>query len=465
MVTTDFSEEEYAFEGVALNELLQSEPQESPVPFARVGFRWDAAVDSSLEIQFSEDGQTWSEWLPVSPTYVAQESPEPPAVDTDPVKSEGEPEDVWLYAGHADVPAGTANFYRLRATAGSQVTFANIELMSSIPEPEPTDESEVTTGSSSADELTYNGVYVNPRSSWGARATRCSKKTSMYKMTIHHTYTPNNDSLSTKARLRQIQSYHMNSRNFCDIGYQFLVSKTGSLWQGRALPLQGAHVRNGNSGNIGVSFIGNHTSIKVSSTRLNKAAALIKAMGKKYGIAINRTTIKSHRERQSDTSCPGAALQKQMNDLVNRAKGSTPTTSIVIDSNNDRNNTSKGYIKVSSNWTGSNSTSGYYGTGYWWRSTAAVSDPAAFYFYLSSAGKKTVDAWWTAGTNRSSAAPFIAYNASGTKLGTAYANQQKNGKKWVTLGSYSFTKGWNKVVLSCWAPEDYVVIADAVRVR
>jgi hypothetical protein len=57
------------------------------------------------------------------------------------------------------------------------------------------------------------------------------------------------------------------------------------------------------------------------------------------------------------------------------------------------------------------------------------------------------------------------FDSAGNNLGTVKVNQQTNGKKWVQLGSFKFKKGWNKVVLSRWAPEGYVVIADAIRVR
>ena len=138
---------------------------------------------------------------------------------------------------------------------------------------------------------------------------------------------------------------------------------------------------------------------------------------------------------------------------------------IIIDSNNANNNTARGYIEVSGNWLGSSGTPGYYGTGYYYASTAAVSDPATFWFYLPSAATKTIDAWWTAGTNRSATAPFIAYNASGAEVGRVGVNQQLNGGKWNAIGTWNFSAGWNRVVLSRWTTSGYVVIADAVRVR
>ena len=143
----------------------------------------------------------------------------------------------------------------------------------------------------------------------------------------------------------------------------------------------------------------------------------------------------------------------------------TGSTGLIIDSNNANNNTAQGYISVSANWTSSSSTAGYYGSGYYFAQTAKVSDPATFWFYLPSAATKTIDAWWTAGTNRSTAAPFIMWNASGTRLGTVNANQQLNGGEWNTLGTFNFSAGWNKVQLSRKTRLGYVVIADAIRVR
>jgi hypothetical protein len=142
------------------------------------------------------------------------------------------------------------------------------------------------------------------------------------------------------------------------------------------------------------------------------------------------------------------------------------TTGLVIDSNNNNNDTTKGYIEVAgTSWTSSTNVAGYYGSGYYASPTAAVSEPATFWFYLPAAASKTIDAWWTSATDRSTTAPFIIWNASGTKLGTVNVNQQINGGKWNTLGTYSFSAGWNKVQLSRWTTSGYYVIADAIQVR
>jgi N-acetyl-anhydromuramyl-L-alanine amidase AmpD len=149
---------------------------------------------------------------------------------------------------------------------------------------------------------------------------------------------------------------------------------------------------------------------------------------------------------------------------INSCVGGTTGTAITIDSNASNNGTDA-RISVSANWISSSGTAGYYGTGYYYASTAAVSDPANFEFYLPAAATRAVSAWWTSGTNRSATAPYIMYNASGTEVGRRSVNQQTGGGAWQSLGSYSFSAGWNRVSLSRWTTEGYVVIADAVRIQ
>ncbi|HEX8320892.1 N-acetylmuramoyl-L-alanine amidase [Longimicrobium sp.] len=149
---------------------------------------------------------------------------------------------------------------------------------------------------------------------------------------------------------------------------------------------------------------------------------------------------------------------------INSCVGGGTSPAITVDSNTGSPGTDARF-SVSGNWIASTGTGGYYGTGYYHASTAAVSDPANFEFYLPAAATKAVSAWYTSGTNRSTTAPYIIYNASGTELGRRSVNQQTGGGTWQSLGSYSFSAGWNKVSLSRWTTAGYVVIADAVRIQ
>ena len=148
--------------------------------------------------------------------------------------------------------------------------------------------------------------------------------------------------------------------------------------------------------------------------------------------------------------------------------GSTPppaTPALIIDSNDANNNPAVAKMELTGTWTSSSATPGYYGTGYWAAQTAAVSQPATFKFYLAAPATKTIDAWWTSGSNRASNAPFIAFGSNGKELGRKVVDQRANGSQWVTLGTWTFPAGWNSIVLSRWAESGKQVIADAVRVR
>ncbi|MCA9707996.1 MAG: N-acetylmuramoyl-L-alanine amidase, partial [Myxococcales bacterium] len=102
---------------------------------------------------------------------------------------------------------------------------------------------------------------------------------------------------------------------------------------------------------------------------------------------------------------------------------------IIIDSNNSANDPALGFIATSNNWVASSGSSEKYGSGYWYASTQAVSDPATFWFYVDVAGPRTLDAWWASGTNRSSTAPFVVFDDSGAAQ-VVQVDQRANGGQW-----------------------------------
>jgi hypothetical protein len=234
--------------------------------------------------------------------------------------------------------------------------------------------------------------------------------------------------------------------------------------------------RNGQSVNnfaIGIELAGYASQATFPSGQIEATAKLVCDMTRDHGIARDRYHIVAHGKLQPwNRTDPGPNFP--WNHFLSRVDaycgggdddGGGGTTALVVDSNNARNDTNKGYVAVSASWSASTSAAGYFGTGYWWASTQAVSDGAAFHFYLGAAAKRTIDAWWTVGDNRSDRTGFVAFDSTGAKVGSVTRNQRQSGKQWNTLGTWQFQKGWNKIVVSRWAPEGKVVIADAIRVR
>lgn len=228
--------------------------------------------------------------------------------------------------------------------------------------------------------------------------------------------------------------------------------------------------RNGYSSNhftVGIEHGGYASQSSFPVGQIDASAKLSCDITKGQAIPRDRYHILAHGKLQPyNRTDPGPNWP--WTDYLNRINshcGSGTTTGIVVDNNNANNNSATGRFEVSTTWQASSGTAGYYGSNYHFASTSPISDGATFWFYLPASGAKTIDAWWTAGTNRSPAAPFIAYNAAGTEVGRVSVSQQANGSTWRTLGTWNFTAGWNRVVLSRWASEGYVVIADAIRVR
>jgi hypothetical protein len=321
----DHSAEKLVLEGQQLTDFFGednvSPPVTSPGGFRRLGVMWDASGEGALEVRTSIDGTTWTEWS--APDVTSHEE--------------------IAHAGHLDAISGDFRFgstaddpralwYQLRVAPGAvSPTFIDVEPLEDIPARHWDDPIaiDVSTPEMDAEEIeiaaksTPIGSFtIQSRASWGARKPRCGSGThTPNRATIHHTVTPTNDSMSVPARLRQIQAFHMFTRGWCDIGYNFLVSRDGRIWRGRGARTIGAHVANSNTGNVGVSFIGTYTSTAPTQGQMCNAARLLRRLHIDYpGVSLNRTDVKGHRQ-YGGTSCPGNALYGRIDTILAKARG------------------------------------------------------------------------------------------------------------------------------------------------
>lgn len=136
----------------------------------------------------------------------------------------------------------------------------------------------------------------------------------------------------------------------------------------------------------------------------------------------------------------------------NEANALTWPADIIID------NSSAGFT-ASGNWSTGTSAADRYGADYRFRPTAAVSDTAKWSFSVPQSRNYEISAWWSQGTNRSAAAPYILPDSTSVPK-----NQQTNGGKWNVLATQNLSTGNHQVQLSCWATTGFTVIADAIKV-
>jgi len=163
-------------------------------------------------------------------------------------------------------------------------------------------------------------LKIVSRGEWGALNPRCTYDINPYinAITIHHTATSNVYS-DAKRVVRAIQNFHMFTRKWCDIGYHFLIDKDGNIYEGRPLWAVGAHVKGHNTGNIGVSVIGNYEYTDINEKQLNALINLLTWLCYKYNIPIEN--IKGHGDYNPATKCPGKYLYKHLPEIREMVKG------------------------------------------------------------------------------------------------------------------------------------------------
>jgi hypothetical protein len=241
--------------------------------------------------------------------------------------------------------------------------------------------------------------------------------------------------------------------------------------------------RNGSSMNtisVGIEHAGHASQSSWDSGLLQRSAELTCGITQRNGVVRDSHHIVGHGQLQPwNRTDPGANWP--WTDYLNRVQaacgdiddggddggtgdggGGGTGSAIVIDSNNSANGADQ-FVEVSSDWWASAATPGYWNTGYWVGPTEGISDPASFWFLAGGETCYQVEAWWTAGNNRASAATFIGWDAEDREVGRSTVNQRSNGGRWNVLGTWQFGAGWNRVLLSRWTGSGDYVIADAVR--
>lgn len=129
---------------------------------------------------------------------------------------------------------------------------------------------------------------------------------------VHHTGAEEKDAA-------QIRRYHL-SLGWRDVGYNFIIERSGRVVKGRSLTVPGAHCRAGgmNRHSIGVAVIGNME--KHGPTPLQQKALLQLLTKLIHGYGIPVENILGHREVPgAATVCPGrftdmAAVRRALGD-------------------------------------------------------------------------------------------------------------------------------------------------------
>ena len=194
---------------------------------------------------------------------------------------------------------------------------------------------------------------IQPRSAWGADACvpRSAPDFGEVKIAyVHHTVSANEYTAEeAPAIVLSICRYHRNSQGWNDIGYNFVVDKFGTIWEGRAGGVDqaviGAQAQGYNAQSTGISVIGTHSSVPGSEPALDAIARLVRWKLPLHGQPTSGTTtvtsaggsanryprgrevtverVSGHRDTGT-TECPGNALYAQLPDIRGRVGDVSP---------------------------------------------------------------------------------------------------------------------------------------------
>jgi hypothetical protein len=225
-----------------------------------LGVSWGSGALPS--VRFRDGGGTWGPWSRVHEDEI-------PTVDGR----------TWS----ALIPAGDADAYQVRGRNGAVRAVAINTTDGPRPlrwgEPQAvashlTQPAVVTREGWGADESLRCKANGEPKFSWTFYPTR--------KLIVHHTVTANADP-DPAATVRAIYQYHVQSRGFIDIAYNFLVDANGTIYKGRysgpngtcfqdtltgenanRRGVTGAHTGGWNSGTMGIAVLGNYEQVPLS---------------------------------------------------------------------------------------------------------------------------------------------------------------------------------------------------------
>ncbi len=90
---------------------------------------------------------------------------------------------------------------------------------------------------------------------------------------IHHTEAPDqcHDQNACIAAVKDIQNFHINTRHWYDIGYNFLLGGDGHIYEGRGWSEEGAHTIGLNNMSVALSLIGNFEKVDPPKLMLDLA--------------------------------------------------------------------------------------------------------------------------------------------------------------------------------------------------
>jgi hypothetical protein len=204
-------------------------------------------------------------------------------------------------------------------------------------------------GIAAAEPIAVPAPTIVTRAGWGADETlgeRGRTFATISKVIVHHTATVDADPTRD---IRAIHRYHTQSNGWSDIGYNFLIDRAGTIYEGRwardyaagelhsgedarGRGVVGAHASGYNTGSVGIALLGMYTSASVTDAAMRSLAATVAwKVGPREidphgrdpyvrvgdGVTATFDNIAGHRD-VGQTGCPGDGMYVRLAELRDR---------------------------------------------------------------------------------------------------------------------------------------------------
>jgi hypothetical protein len=307
---------------------IQTARTVADVPFSLVGFVLPDGVETAVVRTRSAEDGTWSDPLEVEVEEPGVDGPDLGSAEAAEARDQVT-EPLWVDRADAFEVTIDGDVREVEAslidTLGQSERFLARAARMLTPRP-------VTPAAEAS-----GGPAIVSRAQWGAdeswRRRNPSYASNVRYGVLHHTAGNNTYTrANAPAVVRGIYHYHARTLGWGDVGYNLLVDRFGTVYEGRAGGVDrgviGAHAAGFNTGSFGVGVMGNHDVVDISSAALESVAQVFAWKYRVHGIdatpgrrivANNRTidVLAGHRDVGS-TACPGRFLYARMPALRTR---------------------------------------------------------------------------------------------------------------------------------------------------
>ena len=290
-------------------------------------------------------------------------------------------------------------------------------------------------------------------------------------MVVHHTVS-SNDPSDWAAIVRAIWSFHTYSREWGDIGYNYLIDQDGIIYEGHmnedyeTLDVAGTHASGANTGSMGVALMGTFTEpshgipgIAPPDGMVDSLVELLSWKADQQQIDVydasdalpdvdwGLTHIMGHRDVYGTTACPGDQAHTLIPTLIERVAQNIGLTNeyIMIDERTAQVTLSTATWNEGPDECGTN-THSYY--------TLSTTDPNSSNHWgqwrpdIPAAGSYQIEVrvpYCNTGRSETSGARYDIDHANG--FDTVIVDQNSNLGLWIPLGTFEFFGGTENTIL------------------